>query len=249
MSSLSIIIPAYNEEARLGLTLEKIAEAWNRKQMRNLELKQIIVANDGSTDRTKEIAESWTPRLPVEVAQLDRNRGKGAAVRAGVQRANAELVLIYDADGAAPILEVNKLCTELQKESADIAIGSRLGTADSLVTMSLLRRLIGRVYHALCASLVPNLKDTACGCKLFKTEIAKKLFKLQRIDRFSFDVEILAIALIKKYRIVEVPLSWTAIPESKVRLVRDGLQMFWCLITLYIRKWTGCLSQEERSEQ
>jgi dolichyl-phosphate beta-glucosyltransferase len=80
---------------------------------------------------------------------------------------------------------------------------------------------------------VPGIHDTACGCKLFRTEVAKKLFSMQRINRFAFDVEVLALGLRHGYVIAEIPLEWTAVPESKVRLVRDGLEMLWCLIILY----------------
>jgi dolichyl-phosphate beta-glucosyltransferase len=238
--SLSIVIPAFNEEPRLARTLTSIERAWADEQMSPLTLAQVIVSDDGSSDRTTDIALGFRDRLPMVSVRLEKNRGKGAAVRTGVLRAISDLVLIYDADGAAPIEEVCKLLQAMQRESADIAIGSRvLGKEDALVTMRPHRRLIGRVYHRLCAALVPGILDTACGCKLFRREIASALFRLQRIDRFAFDVEILAIACRKHYKIVEVPLRWSAIPESKVRLIRDGLQMFWCLMGLYIRRLRG----------
>ncbi len=215
-------------------------DAWNRKLIPDLELAQVVVADDGSDDDTAQIAESWKSRLPITVVRLIRNKGKGAAVRAGVRNAKADLVLIYDADGAAPITEVTKLFTALESVQADIAIGSRvMGPHDALVTMSTHRRIIGRVYHWLCSGLVPGIRDTACGCKLFTHEVAEYLFSLQKIDRFAFDVEILAIAIAKEYRVIEVPLEWTAVPESKVRLIRDGLQMMGSLIGLYGRKILG----------
>ena len=96
--------------------------------------------------------------------------------------------------------------------------------------------MIGRTYHALCRALVPGIEDTACGCKLFKKNVAHELFELQKIDRFAFDVEVLALALRKKKVIVEVPVTWTAIPESKVRILRDGIEMFWCVVRLYLAK-------------
>lgn len=238
MQSLSIVIPAYNEQDRLGRTLSSIAAAWDQGKMPGTTLKQVIVADDGSTDATALIAENWKSRLPVEVVRLPQNRGKGAAMRAGMTKVTGDLALMYDADGAAPITEVNKLLAALNEKKVDIAIGSRvLGRGESLVTMRWHRRLIGRVYHCLCASLVPGIRDTACGCKLFKTEVAKELFSLQTIDRFAFDVEVLALALRRGHSLVEIPLAWTAVPESKVRLVRDGLQMFWCLVRLHIARY------------
>lgn len=241
-SSLAIIIPAYNEHDRLGTTLSAIETAWREQRMSDIELTQVIVTDDGSTDDTLAIAASWKGRLPILSIRLERNTGKGAAVRAGVGKAIADFVLLYDADSAAPITEANKLFQALKSAHASIAIGSRvLGSDDALVTMAWHRRLIGRVYHTLCSGLVPGIRDTACGCKLFKYEVAMRLFALQHIDRFAFDVELLAIALRLGERIIEVPVRWTAVPESKVRLGRDGLQMFWCLLTMYGRKMRGKL--------
>lgn len=242
MLTLSIVIPAFNEEPRLGRTLEGIRQAFAAGRMSDVRLTQIIVVDDGSADATVRVAESFAGSLPMTVVRLPQNQGKGAAVRAGMRVVTGEFALIYDADGAAPITEVTKLFAAIQKQHADIAIGSRvLGHSEGIVTMRWYRRLIGRTYHAFCSFLVPGIMDTACGCKLFKREAAQTLFRLQRIDRFSFDVEVLAIALRRGYVIAEVPLQWTAIPESKVRLIRDGLQMFWCLVSLYGRRMMGKL--------
>jgi dolichyl-phosphate beta-glucosyltransferase len=240
MKGLSIVIPAYNEEDRLGRTLGRIADAVAAGSLPEIAVAEIVVADDGSADRTSDIAREWSGRLPTKVVRLPENKGKGAAMRAGVAASAGEYVLMYDADGATPITEIPKLFRAMEKDGSDIAIGSRvLERREALVTMQLHRRLIGRTYHALCSLLVPGIHDTACGCKLFKAAAAKQLFSLQRIDRFAFDVEVLALALRHKYRISEVPLEWTAVPESKVRVVRDGLQMFWCVISLYVRRLTG----------
>lgn len=242
MPTLSIVIPAFNEEPRLGKTLTGIRQAFPGGALSGIQLTQIIVADDGSRDGTIQVAESFASSLPIMVVRLPQNRGKGAAVRAGMERITGDFALIYDADGAAPIEQLPKLFAAIADQHADIAIGSRvLGRSQGIVTMRWYRRLIGRTYHALCSWLVPGIYDTACGCKLFKREAAETLFRLQKIDRFSFDVEVLAIALRRGYRIAEVPLQWAAIPESKVRLIRDGLQMFWCLLVLYWRRMVGRL--------
>lgn len=234
--NLSIVIPAYNEQDRLGKTLGSIADAWKNGRMPGITLAEVVVADDGSADRTSAIAKEWEDRLPMKSVRLETNRGKGAAMRAGVAAASGEYILMYDADGATPITEVLKLFAALEKDASDIAIGSRvMERRAGLVTMQWHRRIIGRMYHSLCSLLVPGIHDTACGCKLFKAPVAKKLFGLQRIDRFAFDVEVLALALRHKFKISEVPLQWTAVPESKVNVVRDGLQMFWCVINLYLR--------------
>lgn len=234
MPSLSIVIPAFNEQDRLPVTLAAIKAAWDSGAMPGLTLCQVIIADDGSTDGTVAAAQQWKGRLPVETVALGKNMGKGAAVRAGMSRVTSDLVLMYDADGAAPIREVNKLLQAMQS-GTDIAIGSRVMDREkSLVTMRYHRRVIGRVYHFLGSSLVPGIHDTACGCKLFRTDIAKKLFAEQRINRFAFDIEVLALALRHGYAIAEIPLAWTAVPESKVRIIRDGIEMFWCLIILHM---------------
>ncbi len=241
MQTLSIIIPAYNEQDRLGKTLASILAAWDSGSMHGLTLSQVIVADDGSTDNTVLVAESWKDKLPIQTVKLGKNTGKGAAVRAGMALVTSDLALMYDADGAAPITEVNKLFREIEA-GADIAIGSRVMDREkSLVTMRWHRRVIGRVYHVLCSALVPGIHDTACGCKLFRAEVGKKLFTLQKINRFAFDVEVLSLALRYGYKISEIPLAWTAIPESKVRIIRDGLEMLWCLIVLYTHPRPGGL--------
>ncbi len=242
--SLAIVIPAFNEEDRLPITLASIKAAWDSGAMQGLDLSQVIIADDGSTDATIASANAFKDRLPIEIITLTKNTGKGAAVRAGMSRIRSDLVLMYDADGAAPITEVNTLLKAIES-GADIAIGSRvMNRSTSLVTMRWHRRFIGRVYHFLGSALVPGILDTACGCKLFRSDVARKLFSMQRIDRFAFDVEVLALALRHGYNVVEIPLAWTAVPESKVRIVRDGIEMLWCLIVLY----SGSLRRLSRKE-
>lgn len=242
MKTLSIVIPAFNEQDRLPVTLASIKAAWDSGAMPGFILSQVIIADDGSSDRTIASAESWKGRLPIEIVALKQNTGKGAAVRTGMAHVHADLALMYDADGAAPITEANKLLKAMD-DGADIAIGSRVMDHEkSLVTMRWYRRVIGRVYHFLGSSLVPGIRDTACGCKLFRADIARTLFQQQRVDRFAFDIEVLALALRHGYKVAEIPLAWTAIPESKVRIVRDGLEMFWCLIMLY----SGSLGRRSR---
>lgn len=232
---LSIIIPAYNEEARLPHTLSSIAEFFAQKQ-EELTLFEVLVVDDGSSDKTSELAESWKGRLPMQVLRLLKNCGKGAAVREGMLSANGELLLMYDADGATPVREVMRLWQAMQNTRADIAIGSRVNPGIT-VSMRPHRRLIGRIYHALCNGLHPGIRDAACGCKLFRQDAAKRVFSRQTIERFAFDVEILSLAMEQKLIIAEVPVQWSAVEESKVRIVRDGAQMFGSIILLYWRKW------------
>lgn len=230
---LSIVIPAYNEEDRLAKTLWHVAEHRAELKRAGIVIQEVIVVDDGSSDATSEVARKFTA-LPVHVVRFALNRGKGAAVHAGIERARGEYVLMYDADAATPIVEVIKFKRAIASKGADIVIGSRvLGRSHGLVTMDWHRQLIGRTYHFLCSGLVPGIHDTACGCKLFSRTAARAIFARQRIDRFAFDVEVLSIALGLGCRIAEVPVEWESVPRSKVRVVRDGMQMFWCVIKLY----------------
>lgn len=231
--NLSIVIPALNEHDRLGPTLRHIADHLDVLKVEDILVHEVIVVDDGSTDDTTMIAQTFRG-LPMHVITFPMNKGKGAASRAGVQLATGDAVLIYDADAATPITEVIKLKHALIQDGSDIAIGSRVKGKGSLVSMSFHRRIIGRVYHFFCSRLVPGIHDTACGCKLFRTQAARMLFERQRIDRFAFDVEVLALALRMNMMISEVPVNWTAIPESKVRIVRDGLQMLLSVLRLYL---------------
>lgn len=231
--SLSIVIPAYNEAKRLPETLERI-QACFAGVAGDMALGEVIVVDDGSRDGTIAVAENFTGRLPMRVIALPTNRGKGAAVRTGMLAAAGDRVLFYDADGATPPEEILRLGAAMNSSGADVAIGSRVNPDEEIVTMSAYRRFIGRVYHALCAPLVPGIHDTACGCKLFTAAASRDLFSRQSIDRFAFDVEILFLAHRLGYRIEEMRVAWTAVDGSKVRVVRDGLNMFRSVVGLYL---------------
>ncbi|MFA6523106.1 MAG: dolichyl-phosphate beta-glucosyltransferase [Candidatus Peribacteraceae bacterium] len=235
---LSIIIPAYNEERRLPRVLEAI-EAYFRNQG-IVELKEVFVVDDGSEDRTAAVAESFEKRLPIHVLRFPLNRGKGAVTRDGMLSATGEWRLMYDADGATPIREIEHFARLLQEDPVPVMIGSRvLGREHAVVSMSWHRRFIGRVYHGLCAGLAPGIKDAACGFKLFRADAAQQLFSLQTIDRFAFDVEILALAHELGMKVQEVPVHWDAIPGSKVNLVTDTVQMAGAVMGLYFKKLFG----------
>jgi dolichyl-phosphate beta-glucosyltransferase len=234
---LSIVIPAFNEEARVGPTLQDYL-AYCRKTGRRAEL---IVVDDGSLDRTSVVVNALSSEFPeIRLIRLAENRGKGHAVRSGVVNAQGKFVLFADADGATPLPEIERLEAALAA-GADVAIGSRaLGDARVKVEARLYRRIIGRIFHGIVEMLtVPGVKDTQCGFKLFRGAVAHDLFSRMRIRGFSFDVEVLMMAQRRGYRIAEVPVNWTHQPGSKVNLVTDSARMLRDLFIIRGRYLSG----------
>jgi dolichyl-phosphate beta-glucosyltransferase len=233
---LSIIIPAYNEERRLPSTLAQLESFFFGRNVAaaKVVLTEVIVVDDGSSDGTSEVSQSWNGRLPVHGIRLTRNQGKGAAARTGMLAASGDCCLLYDADAATPPTEIAMLARTMHQRQADVVIGSRvLGARENLVSMQWHRRLIGRIYKTVCTALVPGIEDMACGAKLFTREAAHDLFSRQKIDRFAFDIEVLSLAQRLGYSVVEMPVRWEAVPGSKVNLVFDSLNMLWCVLKLY----------------
>jgi dolichyl-phosphate beta-glucosyltransferase len=227
---LSIVIPCYNEDRRIGKTVQAVM-AW--AQDINLSFEMILV-DDGSTDGT--VAEfkkfhRLTPNLKILALP---HRGKGAAVRAGMLAAQGEEVLFMDADGSAPLSEIEGLRQAL-KEGVPIAIGSRVipKGAPQVIRTYLHRKILGRCFAFLVNRLIlKNVKDTQCGLKLFNKDVVKDLFPRQKLDGFAFDVEILYLARRMGYSINEIPINWINQEGSKVGLIRDSGKMFWDILRI-----------------
>lgn len=233
MSRLSVVIPAYNEEARIGPTLDTVVR-WLDEHSGDYE---IIVVDDGSNDATTRIvAEAANGRERIRLVALGRNRGKGAAVRAGVLASKGAEVLFSDADLATPITELPKLRERL-RSGFDIAIGSRgIVGADIQVRQHPIRELMGRTFNVIVRALViGGIRDTQCGFKLFRGDVARELFAEAQLDGFAFDVEILLLAR-GRYRIAEVPVVWRHIEQSKVSPGRDAARMFLDVIKLKLKR-------------
>ncbi len=221
--ALSLVIPAFNEEKRLPVALARIAE-WLRSHTPPL-ASEVLVVDDGSSDRTAAVAEKTAAGLGLSfrVIRLPENRGKGAAVRAGVLEATGAHVLVTDADLSTPIEELDKLLSA----GAPVAIGSR-GVDTTLVKerQSLFRVASGRVFNLLVRLLVVSgIRDTQCGFKLFSRDAAREVFSRATVDRFAFDVEALLLARRLGYRIAEVPVLWFNSPDTRVGL-GGGLEAF-----------------------
>lgn len=218
MRSLSLIIPAFNEEKRLPESLDVVLAYLDR---RAFDFVEVVVVNDGSRDRTADIVrEKAASDGRVRLLENPGNRGKGYAVRHGMSEARGDWVLFSDADLSAPIEELEKLEAALESQGGDGAIGSR-ALDRSLVGkhQSVFRELSGRVFN-LAMRLVTGLpyKDTQCGFKVFRRDVAQAVCRRQLAEGFGFDVEILFIARRLGYRVIEVPVRWFNVEGTKVSL-------------------------------
>ena len=219
----SIIVPAYNERARIGATLQRILEHLNEQKWSA----EIVVVNDGSRDDTTDVVSQFGAEHPqVRLIQNPGNQGKGYAVRNGMLNARGKVLLFTDADLSSPISEASKLFTALEK-GADVAIGSRwLDPSLQFQRQSLKRQLMSRTYNLFIrAMLTFPYHDTQCGFKAFTRRAAEMIFPLQRITRWGFDAEILYLAHHMKLKVAEVPVAWGHDERSKIHPWRDGFYM------------------------
>lgn len=232
---LSIVIPVFNEEKRLPKTFEKLF-AFLRQQPYQSE---VIVVENGSQDRTLEIAMQYAQIYPqLKVMQVD-GRGKGLAVQHGILAARGEYRFMCDADFSMPVSEINRFLPPALT-GYDIAIASREAPGAVRYNEPHYRHIIGRIYNGLIRLLaLPGLHDTQCGFKCFRAAVAEELFKLQTLNGWSFDVELLFIARMKGYTVVELPIPWYFNSESKVSVLRDSLRMALDLLTIRVNALRG----------
>ncbi|HTI40040.1 MAG TPA: dolichyl-phosphate beta-glucosyltransferase [Vicinamibacterales bacterium] len=229
--SLSIIIPAFNEEARLPATLDEILRhlrptSWDW---------EIRVVDDGSKDGTAAVVERYRESEPRIAVQRERHGGKGAAVRAGMLAARADYRFICDADLSMPIRELDAFLPP-HVNDADIGIATREGAGARRVGEPTRRHLVGRVFNTLVQMLLlPGLNDTQCGFKMFTARAAERVFPLVTVDGWSFDIEALYVARQQGLRIVELPIEWHYRPESRLNVLRDGPSMFFELLAIRAR--------------
>ncbi len=220
----SIVIPAYNESARLAASLDQVlayvhAQAWDA---------EVVVVNDGSRDNTAEIIREFAAKDPiVKLLENPGNRGKGYSVRNGMLHAQGRILLFSDADLSAPIEEAPKLLQALEA-GADIAIGSRWLRAETQThRQPLHRQLFGRIFNLLLRmSLGLQFADTQCGFKAFKRSAAQAIFPLQKIERWGFDPEILFLARKMGLKVAEIPVAWGHSGGARINPLVDGAKMF-----------------------
>jgi dolichyl-phosphate beta-glucosyltransferase len=230
----SIVLPAYNESARIASTIEKILVHANQRGWRA----EIIVVNDGSRDNTAQIVQEYAGKNPMlRLIENPGNRGKGFSVKNGMLQANGEILLFSDADLSSPISEADKLFAALQ-EGADVAIGSRwLKTELQIQRQPFYRQIFGRVFNlALRLVLGLNFKDTQCGFKAFTRSAAMRLFPAQKIERWGFDPELLYLAKRSGLRVAEVPVAWSHREGTRINPLRDGIRM---LGEMFIIRWNA----------
>jgi glycosyltransferase involved in cell wall biosynthesis len=221
--SLSIVIPAYNEGARIENALDRVLSCVAE---RNWDA-EVLVVDDGSSDNTVDIVHRWMTTHPnLHLIHNDGNRGKGYSVRNGILQSSGQVVLFTDADLSSPIEEAERLFAALDA-GADVAMGSRwLDKQRQTIHQPLYRRFFGRCFNWVTRKIMGlPYKDTQCGFKAFKRDAAQVIFRLQTIERWGFDPEILFIARKLGYRIDEVPVTWGHDERSRISYLKDGMKM------------------------
>ena len=225
---LSIVIPAYNEEHRLPASLEKIDRFLAVQPYQA----DVIVVENGSTDRTAKIVRDYQICFPYLKLIEETQRGKGLAVKIGMLAATGDYRFLADADLSMPIEEVDKFLPPVLENCA-VAIASREIPGARRYGEPIYRHVIGRAFNGLVRVLaLPSLHDTQCGFKCFRSDVAETIFPLQTLDGMSFDAEVLFIAHRYGFTIQEVPIHWHFNADSRVRLFQDSFRMAFDLFTI-----------------
>ncbi len=242
---IAVIIPAYNEAGRILPTLQDAA-AWLDLHFQDW---RILVVNDGSKDATAQVVLQFSEQQPkVGLHNLDRNRGKGCAVRTGVGQTDTELVLYMDADGAIPISELDKLLPGLKEHH--LVIGSKSFPDRGSMDHKWYRLIMGRVFNFFVRLfLIQGVHDSQCGFKLFRGDAARTIFRHQGVNGFSFDLEVLRLARLLGYSFGEAPVKWSNISGSRVHIVRDSIKMFWDIFRIRARHRGKNFTAGERPSQ
>lgn len=223
---LSIVMPAYNERDRLGSSVEIVLAYLATQAFRS----ELIIVDDGSSDNTSEVARNAaasTPAVPTRVIRYEENRGKGFAVKTGLQAAEGDIAIFSDADLSTPIEELHKLVDPITAGDFDVTFGSRALDRSLIGTHQPWRREQGGKVMNLIIRTMSGLPfaDTQCGFKAFRMSKFRPLLDLMTIDRFGFDVEFLFVANHRGLKLGEIPVRWNDVAGSKVSVVRDTRRM------------------------
>ena len=245
---ISVVIPAYNEESRLPRTLDAIFAYLQKRTYRA----EILVVDDGSTDRTAQIVSGYQQKHPdpknpeLRLVSNPGNRGKGFSVRHGMLEARGEIALFTDADLSASIEEADRLLGPLQNRENDASIGSRaIDRSLIAVHQSAIREQAGIFFNRMVRWILEiPFSDTQCGFKAFRTDRTRIIFEQQRVERFGFDPEILFLATRHGLRVVEVPVRWSHDTGTKVNVATDGIRMF---LELLLIRWNAVRGRYPRA--
>lgn len=240
---LSLVVPSYNESGVLYKNIEKALIYFFNKGY----VFEIIVVDDGSLDSTRELISEMAKEHPViKFISNTQNMGKGFSVKNGVLAAQGEYILFSDADFSTPIEELETLMPNFV-QGYDLVIGSRaMKDSKIILKQAWLRQSMGRIFNQLARLLgLANINDTQCGFKCFKKEAARRIFSLQRLNGFCFDVEILYIAKKLGFKIKEIPVSWSNRPDSRVAVLMDSLDMLVDLFRIRRNEWKGLYEVEQ----
>ena len=247
MPHLSIVIPAYNEEKRIGRTLEGTFEYLDAQKYES----EVLVVNDGSSDHTAEKVREFVAGRNGQLRLIENpgNRGKGYAVRNGMLQVRGEIALFYDADLATPTSEIAKVVEPIASDRYDIVFGSRALNNDLIgVHQSFLRELRGRSGNLLLRLLLGlDFKDTQCGFKAFRLQAAREIFAVQRIDGFGFDPEVLYIGQKQDWRLLETAVRWNHVEGSKVTLFATTVKVLFEVLTIRLNDLKGKYDVEATS--
>jgi dolichyl-phosphate beta-glucosyltransferase len=233
---LSVVVPAYNESKNIENALLKIKEHLEKI---NQDF-EIIVIDDGSKDNTIELVTKFIEICPkVSLLINQRNRGKGYSIKRGMLKASGYFILFSDADLATPIEEIDKMIPFINEY--DILLGSRRIKGSKIIhNQPLIRIIAGHIFHSLVSTLIiKNIKDTQCGFKMYKTDIAQKIARNQQTERFAFDVEHLFLASKLNYKIKEVPVKWIDDADSRLNVATDSIQMLKDILKIKINHIFG----------
>jgi dolichyl-phosphate beta-glucosyltransferase len=236
---LTIVVPAFNETARLGGSLKSIRSYADSKPF----ALEVIVVDDGSRDRTPELLAEYASHFPaMRVLCNEQNHGKGYTVRRGVLEARGEFVAFTDADLSAPVEDLDQLLQALESSGAEAAVGSRALKRELIgIHQPWFREFGGRLFNLLVRLLTGlKLRDTQCGLKLFRRSTTRRAFELQHIEGFGFDPELLFLIERLGGKVVEVPVRWNDNPATKVHFLRDATRMVLELVQL---RWRWALGK------
>ena len=240
---LSLIIPAFNEGARLPTTLPQIVEYLQAQQFTS----EVIVVDNNSSDETARIAEEFAAEYPFIRVLSESRQGKGAAVRTGMMAAMGEYIFMADADLSMPITEIKKFLPPVL-EGYDVGIASREVPGAVRYNEPAYRHLMGRVFNLIVKIIaVPGYQDTQCGFKSFRRSVALDILEGQTIDGWAFDVELLYIARRRGYEIVEVPIDWYYHANSRISPLKDAIEMVREVVRIRLNGWKGIYDFQAQS--